>query len=451
MRGDGDTTAQVLISHSAGMAEIATEVLQALRVMIPGVRIACSSVAGRAEGDGDSLAALKRELTSADTVIGFITGDALASADVPFQLGAAWALGKRVLLLLSPEGRAGELSLPLGHADALVLGPETLIELARSLASAAGTQAELGPASTVLLMELFPSWTGPQRDSTERAVPTLQPTRGDDTQQMWLLDQTERTQPSSPPPEALQPPPAEETTQVQPVAVAREPEPTPVLEAAAPQPEPQPEPEPAPEPAPASVLEAAPPQPEAAVAAPPEPEAPKTEPAAEASEPATELPSASVALKAGCAISERAWNREDGSGASIDDAFGSLLQKLGRDWSALSRIGDVDLWMETADNVLDTLGPRGQHVRAWYDVGYQATLLLNLARRQLEREGPDDAAEARWQGAWVMLRDAAGSVGVASGTLDELHAMLENLRGPARDYTNLGRAQERVAGLADQS
>src|SRR5690349_11719540 len=102
--------AQVLISHSAGAAEIANLVQQALRAMIPGVQVACSSLPGRVpEGGDDSLAALKAELASAQAVIGLITADALTSGEVPFQLGAGWALGKRVILLLSPEERANEL------------------------------------------------------------------------------------------------------------------------------------------------------------------------------------------------------------------------------------------------------------------------------------------------------------------------------------------------------
>jgi hypothetical protein len=444
MRGDGDMTAQVLISHSGGAAEIADQVLQALQVMVPGIRIARSSLPGRApEGGDDSLAALKHELSAAETVIALITGDALSSPEVPFQLGASWALGKRLLLLLSPEERSVELYLPMGHAESMVLGPESLIELARSLAHAARLQSELGPASTHLLMELFPGWEGPQRDSTERAVPTLQP-RGDDTQQMWLIDQAERTEPSTALPGV--------TAEAVPQAPAAKPEVAPQAVAeSAPEAPPQATAETAPHAAPQAAVEAAPkpvaePVREAVQGAVQEAmaAAPEKEPAR------PNLPSASAALKAGCAISDRAWNREEAStNGTIDPAFGSLLEALGSDWNALSRLGDVDLWIETADNVLDALKPGEQHVRGWYDVGYQATLLLNLARRQLELEAPDEGLEARWQGAWALLRDAAWTAGLAPSALDELHGMLENLRGPARDYTNLGRAQERVAGLAD--
>jgi hypothetical protein len=399
MRGDGQMTAQVLISHSAATAEIANQILQTLQTMIPGARMACSSLPGKGPGGGaDALAVLKQELAGADCVIALVTGDALSSPELPFQAGAAWALGKKLTLLLSPDGgggtapalrggasfeRAVELSLPLGHAESIVLGPEALIELARSLATSVGLQADVGPAAYLLLTELFPGWEGPSRDSSERPIPTFSnpassasegngsrgsspssPPRGDDTQQMWLIDQAERTEPS-----------------------------------ATPQPN---------------------------------------------------VPSATSALRAGSAISERAWNQKDeGNAKPIDGAFGSFLTTLGSDWGALSRLDDVDVWLEAADNVLDALPPSERHVRGWYDVGYQATLLLNLARRQLELDAPDDGLEARWHGAWALLRDAAGNAGLASTALDELHAMLENLRGPARDYTNLGRAQARVAELAD--
>jgi hypothetical protein len=476
MRGDGDMTAQVLISHTAGTAEIADQVVQALQVMVPGIRIARSSLPGRApEGGDDSLAGLKQQLAAAETVVALITGDALGSAEVPFQLGASWALGKRLLLLVSPEERSVELYLPMGHAETMVLGPESLIELARSLASTAGLQAEHGPASTHLLMELFPGWEGPQRDSTERAVPTLQP-RGDDTQQMWLIDQAERTEPSATLPGMAAEPSPEAVREAAPQAVRHAaPEPAPEPEATR---EPAPEPEAAREAPPQATAAQGPvagpahePGLEAAREAAPEtaPEAPVADAVKDAVQGAVDeamaaaptqadaerpnLPSASVALKAGCAISDRAWHREEGNadGEAIDASFGSLLETLGSDWSALSRLGDVELWMETADNVLATLKPSEQHVRGWYDVGYQATLLLNLARRQLELEAPDEGLEARWQGAWALLRDAAWTAGLPPSALDELRGMLDNLRGPARDYTNLGRAQERVAGLADQA
>ena len=391
MRANGHMTAQVLISHSAATGEIAGQVLQALQAMIPGARIACSSLSGTAaalrggasmagrerEGGEDALAALKQELAAADTVIALITGDALTAPEVPFQIGAAWALGKRLTLLLSPEERSIELYLPMGNAESIVLGPEALIDLARSLAGTVGLQAEIGPAAYLLLSELFPGWEGPSRDSSERPIPAftntasalrhdaeVQPRGDESTQQMWLIDQAERTEPS-----------------------------------AAPRPD---------------------------------------------------LPSASSALRAGSAVSDRAWSQQDGGRSEpIDPAFGSFLQTLGSDWNALSRLDDVDVWLEAADNVLDALGPSERHVRGWYDVGYQATLLLNLARRQLELEAPDEGLEARWHGAWALLRDAAGNAGLAPAALDELHAMLENLRGPARDYTNLGRAQARVAELAN--
>jgi hypothetical protein len=472
MRGDGDMTAQVLITHSAGTTEIADQVLQALQVMVPGIRLACSSLPGREPtGGNDSLAALKQELAAAETVIALITGDALNSAEVPFQLGASWALGKRLLLLLSPEERSAELYLPMGHAESMALGPESLIELARSLASTAGLQAELGPASTHLLMELFPGWEGPQRDSTERAVPTLQP-RGDDTQQMWLIDQAERTEPSATLPGVAAAAVQEDAVQqdaaphdaaphdaAPQVAASQDAVPQAadsqdaVPQAAASREE---------VPQAAGSQDAVPQEAVPPVASPPEATPDSVQQAvagavqeAMAAAPVKEqrpnLPSASAALKAGCAISQRAWVREEGAteGASIDGAFGQLLETLGSDWNALSRLDDVDLWIETADNVLGALAPDEQHLRGWYDVGYQATLLLNLARRQLELEVPDEGLEARWQGSWALLRDAAWTAGLAPSALDELHAMLDNLRGPARDYTNLGRAQERVAGLAD--
>src|SRR6188768_3523918 len=121
---------RIFISHSNADAQLADQVAGLLESAITGASVQGSSLPGRVpEGGNDSLAALKQQLVSADAVIGLITPEALASGEVPFQLGAAWVLGQQLVLLLGPSGSSAELYLPMGHAETLVLGPEALLEL----------------------------------------------------------------------------------------------------------------------------------------------------------------------------------------------------------------------------------------------------------------------------------------------------------------------------------
>jgi len=118
-------TPRIFVSHCAADHDLGAQVAEFLRAALGGFRVSESSLPGREPAGGsDSLAAVKQEISDSGVVIGVITAHAFDSGEVPFQLGAAWALGKRLVLLLSPDGDAHELYLPMGHAEALVLGPK---------------------------------------------------------------------------------------------------------------------------------------------------------------------------------------------------------------------------------------------------------------------------------------------------------------------------------------
>lgn len=158
------------------------------------------------------------------------------------------------------------------------------------------------------------------------------------------------------------------------------------------------------------------------------------------------LPSPIACLEAGRAFSDCVFHRDQGGpfAPELDATFGAFLTALGSNWKVLSTLEDLDVWMETADNVLDGLAEGEQQVRHWYEVGYQLATMLNLAA-----EGADAEAEALrevWQGSWEALSEAALEVGFRGDAIQALRASLDNLIGPEeeRDYTNVGRVQERV-------
>ncbi len=187
-------SARIFISHSASDTELGQDIAQFLQAMIDGAQVSGSASGGgtaptqapAGEGD-DGLAPLRQQLADADVVVGLITPSALASGEVPFQLGAAWSLGKRLVLLLGPDGNATELYVPMSGAAMLVLGPEALLELADALARDAGLTAEMGSSARAVLGRLFPAFQGLDRESSERLVAAP---RGDDvsTQPLWPVN-----------------------------------------------------------------------------------------------------------------------------------------------------------------------------------------------------------------------------------------------------------------------
>jgi hypothetical protein len=212
-------TARILISHSVAHGELAGHIAEFLQIALPGVRVSASALPGVAPTEGEqSLAALKDMLSSADVVVGLITPDALASGEVAFQLGAAWVLGRRVVLLLGPADTLAGLYLPMGHAETVVLGPEALSELASSLAPGLGLSASLGAAARAVLQEIFPD-AQLDRESSERPVAAPARPTSATTQQLWAVDENGR--PSRPPPPMPAPESAASPAPASPAAAER--------------------------------------------------------------------------------------------------------------------------------------------------------------------------------------------------------------------------------------
>jgi hypothetical protein len=383
LRNEIGMSGRIVIGYATRDAELGLRVVQFLQTMLDSAEVSGSSLPGHVpEGGDDSLAALKQRLASADVVVGLFTSSALTSGEVAFQLGAAWFLGTRLVLLLGPGGSETELYLPMGHAETLVLGPEALIELARSLGATAPDGHELSVEASRALLALFPDFTGFDRQSSERPVARPSATSGT-TQQLWpVSDSGEPAEPTAP-----------AVTQAPSASATRN------------------------------------------------------------------LPSCNAATQAGRAISDCVFHREQGSGFAreLDLPFGTFLTALGSDWSALRKLDDLDVWLETAENVLASLEPDLQHIAAFYEMGYQVATLINLAHVVSERaESADPKLTELWRDAYAELREAAAGLPAATAAIEELQPLLENLYGPEppRDAANLGRVQERVrelANLADTS
>ncbi|MGD8859034.1 MAG: hypothetical protein PVI30_03425 [Myxococcales bacterium] len=390
--------AHVFISHSAADAELAHGISDFLGGAVPGLEVACSSLPGRVPSVGeDSLAALKQKLGDAGVVLALITPTALGSGEVPFQLGAAWAQGKPLTLLLHAEGSAEGLYLPMAHAESLALGPDSLIELARGLAEPLELKAELTEAGIEALGRLYPDWEGLDRKSGERPV-----TRPPEPSISETLPEPLRS--PTPPPAGDE---AHAAGSDEAPDAAAAPDPSGTTET--------------------TVVSAAPPPPSYAG------------------------PSRESGYRAGRAFADCVYHREEGGtyATELDDSFGSFVAGLGGNWAALRELEDLDVWMETADNLLEGLSPAEEYLRGWYEVGFQLSTLLNLAQEAEDGIDADAELHEAWDAALELLRQMTCSVGVSAAELQVLEGMLQNLGAPEaeRDYTLVARVQSHVDDL----
>jgi hypothetical protein len=149
-----------------------------------------------------------------------------------------------------------------------------------------------------------------------------------------------------------------------------------------------------------------------------------------------------LAFEAGRSISECSFHRNSGGDfvRELEGTFGAFIDAVGGDWRALSRIGDVEVWLGATDNLLDSLPPPSHAVAEWYELGYQLSTLHSIA----EHGGFDDPQQREtyedlWGQAMRQLRQSAQRLRVRGTTLDTVQWQLENLVGPygERDYRNV--------------
>lgn len=109
------TPTRIFVSHSAADKELADHLVEFLCAALefPRDALLCTSVHGHKLELGDSSSVhLRAHIRSASVVVGLLTEKSLESQFVLMELGAAWGLEKRAILLLGPNTKFPELPGP---------------------------------------------------------------------------------------------------------------------------------------------------------------------------------------------------------------------------------------------------------------------------------------------------------------------------------------------------
>ncbi|HEY5957462.1 MAG TPA: hypothetical protein VIV60_12940 [Polyangiaceae bacterium] len=98
---------RIFISHKHTDERLASALVTCLieALEVPDDSIRCTSLKPYALDVGDSIETLKQNLKDCAVAVGLLTSSSLESSFVVMELGAAWVLGKRTCLVLSPELR----------------------------------------------------------------------------------------------------------------------------------------------------------------------------------------------------------------------------------------------------------------------------------------------------------------------------------------------------------
>lgn len=156
-------------------------------------------------------------------------------------------------------------------------------------------------------------------------------------------------------------------------------------------------------------------------------------------------PGCEASLMAGRAFADCLFRGEAGlqQAGLLDQPFGRFINALGGNWNSLRRLADADLWMEMTDNVLEALPEAQQHLRQWYEVGFQLGTLVNLSDipRAVDSDGDGNWRERAeldetWGDAMTALLESAVLVGLNAGQVATVEGILENLRNPTGHRDN---------------
>jgi hypothetical protein len=159
------------------------------------------------------------------------------------------------------------------------------------------------------------------------------------------------------------------------------------------------------------------------------------------------LPTCEMALEAGRAVSECAFNRAeiDDFTAELEQPLGRLVNALGGSWDELRAEHGFEGWLRETDELLGVLPDEARRVEDWYKLGFELATLHNLAG-QLVLDGADAAAEQQWRGALERFLMRAERAEIGYENLGRVLGLLENLAGPSseRDLANIGRSLEEL-------
>src|SRR6266498_2857684 len=125
--------AQVFVSHSSKDQDLVGALVRLLQtgLTIAPDRIFCSSLPGHRIPFGEDFRVfIRQKLTDAGIVIALITGHYRASPFCMHELGAAWALAKRTVLLICPPLTLNDIPGAVGNLQAAVINsPQDLDEI----------------------------------------------------------------------------------------------------------------------------------------------------------------------------------------------------------------------------------------------------------------------------------------------------------------------------------
>jgi hypothetical protein len=159
----------------------------------------------------------------------------------------------------------------------------------------------------------------------------------------------------------------------------------------------------------------------------------------------TRLPTCEMALEAGRAASDCLYNRSEVNDfvGELDQPLGRFIDALGGSWTDLRRAREFDDWLLVTEGLLGNVPAEARRIEDWYKLGFELATLHNLAV-QLELDGPgrSDAGEQAWRNALERFLSRAERAQIGYEELGRVLPLLENLAGPraTRDLANVGRS-----------
>lgn len=422
-------TQRMFVCHAKSDIEATSEIVDALESALEfpsgtvGTLVASSlpGYASDAHGEGE----LHATLTGATLMLALFTERSTYDPEFVFELGAAWALGIDVLPLLLGATSPNDVPWPLRNRPSI--------------------RAQDGAAWLDLVQQLSHRLQVPLRKPPQPpAAVTPEPAPvADDSPAANAVEAAA---------EVHEPPLTAAEAAAEPVAVSAAPE---TIEGSEPEEEPE-------RTNPVSIVAPvmvhgqpkAPPKIPAAPAIPMEALESREPPlAADAFEPPSDvrstLPSYRMSLEAGRAMSDCVFNRTEPMDftSELDDPFGRFVDAMGGSWHDLSRLPDIDLWLGTAENLLQSLPAEGKRISAWYEVGYELAILHNLAGQGLfDTDESRSDAERQWRKALERFLIRAENARIPYEDLGRVLALLENLVAPRseRDLSNIARSLDEL-------
>jgi hypothetical protein len=429
-------TSSILVLHSARQLEQASNLVDLLEAALPlgdgGIR--CTSLPGYAWSDGGEGSV---PIADAGAAIALVDDDALSDAQLLCDLGAVWATGKRVAVIVEQPELRERLPVQLRTGHVLERGDRVaLAALVEDIAFDIGVDPRLGREANRLIEVI--SVPPPAPSSPPASSPPASARKGASTK-----------------------PPAAPSRPAPRVTAPRDPAPmAAAAHAFAPDEEAElhaPKAVPPPPIAPSVRAQLHDPREDDTVE--PldlveelDPEPLRVPPESRPSQPVVRV-RCEVALEAGRAIGESAFHGDDGGGpgAELDGDFARFIEAIGGSFEELQHLGEVEQWLGAIDGLLEGLPQSARVFAEWYEIGFQYATLKCIAEQGMP-EAPEDLEvfEEMWNRALGQLRDSAKVAGLPSHELRRVQALLENVAGPSafRDYSNLGASLTELRELA---